>query len=1719
MLIFGLLIRSNEHFQNTDVFPSSNPIYSRIFQFPVPALYCQSFDPKLKGNFRDTILFIQHLIFLILLNCKPEEELVKSSCDELRKIINGDNPFLTVIPFEKLDAQILPNIFDLLIDKGGVAFQRQLSTKWRSFIRSPLDLQSIHYTRAPLETSKSIPAKVKHRHRTRTATESNQRLPRRKVTHYKGYSAKENIHYTPLSSPKIEIDNALTETVELEMKEGVVLDRRTKDAHILSQNRLSVIEQKLIPWRSNALAKHEVSELVNYLKVKLLDPTSRQIAVYALLSMITSKPYEQLSDFLVTNELIRPLEAENIIDLSEGLWLRRSINMPDSFTATEEQQELLFPHADYVALPLPQELLLALKAIHISHSKWLDEICDIQCASTQLSEFLIVFRKENKLIFRTITPAALRVTCFEKIAIRFNACYASLLLANTEYHSPTVLYYLFAKSDNLQQSYTMMLEDFQFSVEGIATSSDHYIGSELAIDLSIFNNFNREKINFISTLPKTTDIDELVIYHNCFVSYLSSMLLAATGHRLRSEYGFCDFTVDEQLGYLVIADKINYADSAIRIIPMPKLIIEQLASYRNHCTLLSRKFSNNSTLSQALSKVGNKHTYNSPLLFHIDNDEIKIIGNQEIEAYFSPKIELPGNFLRHYFCSALIQNHHYDFTSSFMGHVGHGAHILADFSCLRLADIKSANEAINVLLQNLGFDHIKVCMPKGRLVSPMGKTGEYYKPDYLCRSENKEVAEQIKWSKKLIQPYVKKLRDPKLCNNAVSKIDQLVRSSNSKNISLERRLYWINRWLCKLTKNNRWISTNNPEHTLHVETNLLVLMNESQKITEMINKWLISQDDEAGELSWITKLWISLNINSHYAQPLSKKILLAIQSLPYHHKKTGITWYQLGSKTAPESIYLDSITQVLSVNRLQGIAEEVSVEKINKYIKQTILLKIKHSLILSESAKSSLASLYKLSRYLQKSRHQHHLPLLDAHKAKRIQTTSLSPINAIRWLSQGQLRIESEEGNELAVLPAYVKNKVLLNESDLYASSLKLIDKLHRALHQLVEKNVSSKLKTEEVIISIWAEHIGVNEEPDLSELIFSSSNIDNILVLILVWLIDVAKRPGKENRKYTAPSTVKTYLSNIGKPLLEQAIGENFLVLSSEELTELYIKALDARAVKDRPQRASAFRQFHNFNKEQFGLEGVSWYEVDPNIDKQQQNVNANIMSMTEYEIALELLECDKCSSAREKRINKLILTLCYRAGLRSGEATHLKTSDVDIHNWILHVRTHNSYRLKTLRSNRRIPISSLFSESEKKLLSEQLQDALQNLTEGENNWLFCDLNNQHCLVDRFKHIQRVTQAMKIATGDNTIRLHNARHSFANYLLMVLVALNYAPAIKCELVRWARTTNMELFIDELSEILLSTTNHKLNLLYAISVLMGHSTPKTTLNNYIHCLDFMLLAQSEITLYKQVTVPDIAKKVGIERTNVNKILQRGECAQYGLKALIARLDFNDYDFKKVELPPRKLNELSDLALNKTANRYNNFNNIERVIRAAEENNSIIDIMTKYYLSHDEIQSIINETIQIKQITAYSGTNISANSQYLLFSNSPQKVEMTAKYAHQEEFQNLLKNAAKLRTEELTYLSGIFTESYDKRNGLVVSRNDTSLLVKISKQLGYQAVVSKELTPLRSKFGMRKGYSTHFIAIADSKKNYSRESNHDNRFTHCLFLIAVLTSSLNKGNYL
>ncbi len=1681
---------------------TKNPIYGRIEEYPIAALFCQQFGHNIQENQKPLLFLLNFMLFQIARHNKWEpkkkDALLTNAANTLRKIIACDIKFDRNFPLSKLTFEKLNRLLIVLTSGKHINFQEQFLIAWSQFYRDQLFVRKQvkkdnYQTKKPLSHKRLnlLPTNI-------TETGNGTAINR-------GF-----ISILPNNNTDDDIDNAIVDIIEVDNVNNVELDHRTKHAASIYGSRLSLIEKKHLPWRSNVLAKHEVTELVAYIKSAIVDP-SDLTAIFACLVLLTSKPYSELLQVKIFVNT-PPLSNTNhdFIDLSSGTWWRRSIEMPNAYVPSSEQKHLLSEHSDWLMLPLPKELMVAFKNLDIRAPLTIKQLCfkEGECTiEAKLSAFLKTLWKNNPLLYRRITPAAVRATLFERITQQFDSGYAALMLANTEFDTPTTLYYLSEKATKLKADYVDLVAQMGFQIIDQSTKKECVVGSRLAMNKAEISKIIKAKRAALLALIRepSPSLEHIIFRHNQFVNYTLLVLVAATGHRSRTEFGFSTYSSDDTTQLTLIADKMNFVDSAVRFIPQCSIVQKQIVAYKNHCADISRLIKpHNLALATALSKASTQQLNDKPTFFHIKNHSITSIGKNELTEYLQPEINLPLNFLRHYFCSSLRSLGKYQYAKTMMGHVGSGEHLLSDHACSSLDTIKTLADTIDVALKDIGIDAIEFTPPKGPKIDVSAENiRKPYSPSYLKRNEVTERSEQIRWVRKLVSPHVKALLNPKTHEQTADELLKQAIADDESTISVERRLFWLNRIITKISRSRRWISALNEPEILTVETDILLKTRQSQLIKSKINNWLFSNNHPLTHTEQVAKIWCSLVINSALDSPISLPNINLIKAPPFYEH--GMAWFEItngNNSSSPKVLYIDSISLLLIQKYTISNIKIKSAAEIKKCIYQNVLHAISKINQLDHQAKQALKSIDSTGEYLRNARDVSTLSLLHAYQNNRLLTTDLDPEKICRWLSANSVVFKPPiaESNLLTPFSTLVLDHTVNSN---FESSLIFIRKLQQKLTLLKKVNTNKK-QVSKAIIQTWADFINLPNETHIENLIQHSKHLNEMMILIVLWLIDVAKRPGRQKRKCTAVGTVKTYLSNIGKPLLEQSIGRSILAMESEELTELYSDALDARNVHDRAQRAENMRNFHNFVMNSFQCSPVDWHIIEPSINNHKRVADANIMSMREYNTALSLLKNDPYMRKNERNINQIILILCYRAGLRSGEATHLKINDIDSCNWIIHIRTNALHRAKTLKSNRRIPVSLLLSEEEKQLIIKQIELVKQYHPNEDELWLFSDKASSYCLVQLEKHTSRVSEAIKTASGDNSLRLHHARHSFANYLLLLMTKLYYTANIYAELKSWSRTDNIDEFSQLMAEMLTGKQTPQENILHAISLTMGHASPETTLRSYVHILSIMSAAEHEKKLVKNIAIPAIASLADIKKNHVYKILERGNTELYGFIPLCDYIAKQWLGYQQLARCRQQNNvQLNAINPNNEHRIYIELNTIERIIRAAEKGNLITHIAQRLQLDYLFVQDVVKATQYIKLETGYLGTSINSDLAYILFTHNKNKQQTTTKYIKQAEFQKILADLAKLTKSHKIALSKLWQKNYTPKHGVVI---DAASFVKFKALLAfidYHVIEANSELLVRDKYGKRKGKIIKFVS---KKRNNTK--NNDNKLHHAIFLLSV-----------
>lgn len=250
------------------------------------------------------------------------------------------------------------------------------------------------------------------------------------------------------------------------------------------------------------------------------------------------------------------------------------------------------------------------------------------------------------------------------------------------------------------------------------------------------------------------------------------------------------------------------------------------------------------------------------------------------------------------------------------------------------------------------------------------------------------------------------------------------------------------------------------------------------------------------------------------------------------------------------------------------------------------------------------------------------------------------------------------------------------------------------------------------------------------------------------------------------------------------------------------------------------------------------------------ESRVDANLITHADFARITELFVT--ASPIRTAALNdhtdmpmlaRLIVTLGFRAGLRSHEAWGLQLCDlVGTHRAVELIIRDNAIRtLKTLNAHRRLPLHVLLSPDE---LDELLQwrDRVQKFAHSNQTPLFAldKHRNQRRPPDKARVFAHVSAALETGTQDPSVRFHTLRHSAASWWLMALYSHHYgAPQAELNLcpdsLQWVSDNATALHraflgIDEITP----------SIFYAVARNCGHASPETTLHSYIHTLDIVV---------------------------------------------------------------------------------------------------------------------------------------------------------------------------------------------------------------------------------------------------------------------------------------
>lgn len=351
----------------------------------------------------------------------------------------------------------------------------------------------------------------------------------------------------------------------------------------------------------------------------------------------------------------------------------------------------------------------------------------------------------------------------------------------------------------------------------------------------------------------------------------------------------------------------------------------------------------------------------------------------------------------------------------------------------------------------------------------------------------------------------------------------------------------------------------------------------------------------------------------------------------------------------------------------------------------------------------------------------------------------------------------------------------------------------------------------------------------------------------LAAWVLHLLTRPYKKGLLDGA--SIKRYLDALSHGFT--SFGHKFDLpdLDPDELTEFYLRVVDpsllqanddeddrAASLNDAPTRKrdqqyvlQRLSEFHRFAAQRYGLETPDWSEIGEGLTAAV--ARPGFITLTEYEHA-RLSLCASPSFAPPSAVrDAFILLLAYRFGLRGGEAAAMARDEwVAVTGTVVVSVSGQHRKLKTRGSKRQVPLIGQLSEHEQ-LVTDRWLRLWQAETAGNPAIpLFFADPFQGGLIDMRAPRERIIAALRASTRTDHINLHHARHSFANRIGMALQSSSSDPI-------WQLTPGSQADTAQAVKLLLlNTEKNTRRSPWAIARLLGHASPRTTVQSYLHFL-------------------------------------------------------------------------------------------------------------------------------------------------------------------------------------------------------------------------------------------------------------------------------------------
>ena len=342
------------------------------------------------------------------------------------------------------------------------------------------------------------------------------------------------------------------------------------------------------------------------------------------------------------------------------------------------------------------------------------------------------------------------------------------------------------------------------------------------------------------------------------------------------------------------------------------------------------------------------------------------------------------------------------------------------------------------------------------------------------------------------------------------------------------------------------------------------------------------------------------------------------------------------------------------------------------------------------------------------------------------------------------------------------------------------------------------------------------------------------------------------------ANSSVKTYLTMVGKGLVAVAGTLPFTSLGEDELTELYLEVLETTRRPRQPQTARELLHFHSVCQAKCGLPEIDGSDFAEYIGPTSHLVDANMILSAEFaatadEIHRLVSESPTQASRRLASQAEAAWQLQHASGARFGEIIGLRHRDIYAtpEATVLFIRPNRFRRLKTGAGRRLVDIGEALGSSGRALIHEWMSAERERLAAKfrQSGFVFAELAAARRPVRSLDLRELEMRAFERANGCPS-RPHRLRHSRATIGIEAVSGI--AP-------RASGGSQVALIFPRQ--------------LRAHTCRLGHRRASTRIRSYFH-MPWLLRARAAAHISAELGRHEAASALGVSLDMADKILQR-----------------------------------------------------------------------------------------------------------------------------------------------------------------------------------------------------------------------------------------------------